>query len=447
LYTSGGPGPLYVRVNAGEEQSPVNGGGKCTKSFKACTYSLSASVAGASARFWGADPQGVEALMTVESGTEKGDLYLFDVDKAIAGEEPKALIAHEVLGVLGASSDLSKVYFFSEAMIGGEGSAGAANLYLYESGAAPTTTFVATVSGLDAKVQSDNPTPVNQRPDLHTARVNADGQILVFMSNSGALAEKTAGYDNTDVESGASDAEIYRFSAGTGDLACVSCNRSGSRPRGRDLGVGSSSEADLWAASRLSAWETSLYAPRALSEDGSRIFFESFEPLVLSDTNDRADVYQWELAGEGDCEEGDAAYIAASGGCISLISSGKSPADSEFLDAGVEGDDIFIRTASSLATQDPEGTIDVYDARIGGGFPSPPSQPAECEGQACQSPAPAPSDPTPSSANFHGSGNVKEEGRKPKPCAKGKHKVKRDGKTKCVKKQKGKHGKSARVGR
>ena len=445
LYAAGAPGPLYVRVNASEGQSPVSGGGKCTKSFKACTYSLSASVGGEAARFWGADPQGERALMTVETGSAKGDLYLFDVDKAIAGEEPKTLIAHKALGVLGASTDLNEVYFLSEEAIGGEGTAGKPNLYVYQAGEAPATSFVATLSALDAVLKTDNLTPINQRPDSHSARVSGDGQTLVFMSNSSALAEATAGYDNTDLESGEPDAEIYRYVVGTGDLACVSCNRSGARPRGRDIGVGLQSENDLWAASRLVPWETSLYAPRDLSEDGSRVYFESFEPLALSDTNGKADVYQWEQAGRGGCEEGDASYVATSGGCVSLISAGKSPADSEFLDAGLEGEDVFIRTASSLVAQDPRGTIDIYDARVGGGFASPLSPPAECEGEACQSPPPGPNNQTPSSASFHGSGNLGGEGRKPRPCAKGKHKVKPNGKARCVKnRKKAKHRKKHR---
>ena len=446
LYTGGGPGPLYVRVNAGEEQSPVSGG-KCTKALKACTYSLSASVGGEDARYWGATPSGSVALFAVEAGPAKGDLYLYDVDKQIAGVEPKTLVAHKTLGVLGASEDLGTVYFLSSEAIGGEGSAGQPNLYRYEGGGAPATSFVATLAPRDAKLTGQAPSPVNQRPDLHAARVSADGAHLAFMSSSGALAQATAGYDNTDAASGLPDAEVYRYAAGGDQLACLSCNRSGARPQGRQISPTSSAEAGLYAAAVLAPWETSNYATRALSDDGSRVYFESFEALVLTDTNGKGDVYQWEQSGTGSCTTTDPSYIPASGGCVNLISSGKSSADSEFLDASPTGADVFIRTAASLLPQDP-GSYDVYDARVLGGYPPlPPPQP-ECEGQACQNPAPPPNDPTPGSSSFSGPGNVKEAKPKPKKCPKGKHKVKKKGKVSCVKNHKKKgNSRASQTGR
>src|SRR5258708_38412785 len=104
---------------------------------------------------------------------------------------------------------------------------------------------------------------------------------------------------------------------------------------GRTLAIKSESSAnsETGAAARLRGWETSLDPLHPLSEDGRRIFFESFEPLVLADTNGKADVYQWEQAGSGDCKEGLASDVPAPGGCIHLISEGKSPADSEIIDA------------------------------------------------------------------------------------------------------------------
>ena len=64
-----------------------------------------------------------------------------------------------------------------------------------------------------------------------------------------------------------------------------------------------------------------------------------------------------------------------------------------FLDASVNGSDAFFLTDSSLAFGDP-GSFDVYDAREGGGFPTPPNFIA-CEGDACQPLPEAPEDPTP----------------------------------------------------
>jgi len=53
--------------------------------------------------------------------------------------------------------------------------------------------------------------------------------------------------------------------------------------------------------------------------------------------------------------------------------------------------------------QDP-GLIDLYDARVGGGFAAPVER-AECEGEACQSPPPPPDFTIPSSESYRGPGN------------------------------------------
>ena len=64
-----------------------------------------------------------------------------------------------------------------------------------------------------------------------------------------------------------------------------------------------------------------------------------------------------------------------------------------FLDASADGSDAYFLTEESLVRSDP-GSIDVYDARAGGGFPEP-ETPLACLADACQQlPAP-PEDPTP----------------------------------------------------
>ncbi|MFL5873269.1 MAG: hypothetical protein ACJ75T_07340, partial [Solirubrobacterales bacterium] len=189
--------------------------------------------------------------------------------------------------------------------------------------------------------------------------------------------------------------------------------------------------------------ESDLFAPRALSADGSHLFFESFEALLPRDTNGAADVYQWQrAASEKECEEAGAEmFVASAGGCLSLISSGQSPTDSEMVDATPSGSDVFFKTASSLLPQDP-GLIDVYDARVNGGLPQPPGPPAGCEGEACQGPLSPPDDPTPASGSGEYAGNVPLS--QAKKCPKGK--VARKGR--CAKKHhkvtKAKHGRKKR---
>jgi len=210
--------------------------------------------------------------------------------------------------------------------------------------------------------------PGDYPPASATARVSADGEHLAFLS-----AAAIPPFDNTDAVTGASDTELYLFgpppAGGSARLVCVSCNPTGERPRG------SSSIPGTFANG-----STGLYRPRALSEGGSRIFFDSSDRLLGSDTNSGPDVYEWEADGVGDC--------ARQPGCIGLVSGGRGEGAS-FLDASVDGSDAFFLTGDSLVSSDP-GSIDVYDARVLGGFPEPPA-PIPCKGDGCQ-PLPSPPD-------------------------------------------------------
>jgi hypothetical protein len=404
LVTSGGvngsgPGKLYVRLNA--TQPPAKPGSGCSEAEKACTVAISEVVP---TQFWGASRDGAKAIYTVGK-----ELFEFDVET----KTPHS-IAKGVSGVLGISNDASRVYFTSSEVLSGEGEnsngdkaqAGKRNLFLYEGG---DVTFIATVASVTLSGSFDfdaNPKPFNR-----TSRVSPDGLHLAFTS-----MESLNGYDNTDLASGEPDAEVYLYDAepgGAGQLRCVSCNPSGARPRGRQVGEANEGNVALWAAARLPGWPEQLRPSRLLSADGSHLFFESFEGLVLADTNGRKDVYEWQRASSpAECEQAGAGlYSEGSGGCISLISSGRSAEDSELIDASDGGADVFFATNSSLLPQDP-GLIDVYDARANGGFPAPPVPPPSCEGEACQGPLAPPNDPTPGSSSFEGAGNVKPVAKK-----------------------------------
>jgi hypothetical protein len=127
-----------------------------------------------------------------------------------------------------------------------------------------------------------------------------------------------------------------------------------------------------------------------------------------------------------------------------LISAGAGNQDSDFVDASENGDDVFFTTGVSLLPQDPE-LIDIYDARVGGGFPPPQAPPAPCQGEGCQPPPSAPADdPLPASATFVGPEGSTGRAR----CPKGKHRVTKKGKSRCVKghKKKGKKKKAGKAG-
>ncbi len=437
---TGSVGKIYLRRHP--EQGIVKG--ECAKASKACTIAVSA---GNNAFFWAAASDGSKALYS-----EGQDLYEFDLAEAEAGEAPR-LIAHHVRnfgddfrgGVTGVSKDLSRVYFLSTDVLAGSGqnsegdeaSAGQPNLYLYEAGSG-SFAFVATVLEGDAgkpepdaeRINGISYNLVSPNPQVRATRVSPDGTRIAFESRA-----QLTGFDNTAAASGKPAVEVYTYTAG-GALQCISCNPSGASPATRELPEsyahpGEGFKTRVQAAAWIPGWEHPLHASNLLSPDGNRLFFNSNDALLPRDTNGAQDVYEWEAPGTGGCDAEDASYFPQNGGCLYLISSGESPFESEFWEASPDGRDVFFTTGSSLLPQDP-GSLDLYDARAGGGFPQPP-EPAQCEGEACQGPVTAPNDPTPASSSFRGPGSSVKKAPSKRRCAKGRRQVRRAGKVRCVK--------------
>jgi DNA-binding beta-propeller fold protein YncE len=458
---------LYLRLNA---TAPQSVSGACDEIGKACTIQLDAAETGCGGtcesgggNFQFANSDGSRVFfsdnrrLTSDSGAVpdpnplggKHDLYecrivliggelgcdLTDLTPLRGGE------AAEVQGgVLGASEDGSSIYFVADGVLGEEPNArnqkaqsGKPNLYLRRGA---TTEFIATLSGEDthdwAPVLTNQPT-----------RVSTDGRYLAFMS-----AASPTGYDNRDRATGRPVAEVYLYDATTKRLECASCEPTGARPLGVEYQKTEHGNGGLvggWAiwgeaglvAANVPGW-TSMYGgdtrgrhqPRYLSDSG-RLFFDTLDSLVPQDSNGTQDVYEYEPPGLGSCTESTPTYSARSGGCVSLISSGSSNEESAFLDASESGDDAFFLSSANLASQDIDQARDVYDAHSCSAgspcLPEPAPAAAACEGTACQSVTPPPSEPTAGSPSFSGPGNALE-------CRKGQ--VKKGGK--CVKKQQGK---------
>jgi hypothetical protein len=395
------------------------------------TVEVSGKASSAEARFWGASADGSKALFSIEDQTApitvlNHNLYEYDL-----GTETATLIAGKTVGIAATSEDLSHVYFVSEEAIGGEGSTGEPNLYLSREG---TVVFIATLSEEDARIEGEGDSggdlPSNATPGavFHPAQATPDGKRLAFISN-----EPLTGADNTDAVSGEADSEVFTYAAETETLECASCSPVGARPAGRSVQAPGNS-GFLPTAASLPLGHNQLYTPRALAEDGSRLFFTSYTDLLPRDENGKADVYEWELPGHGSCDAEDPDFYEANGGCLYLISTGQSTQDSKLVDISADAQDVFISTKQSLLVQDP-GLIDIYDAREGGGFQPPPPPPPPCVGDACQAQIPPPSFQAPGS-------NALRPGNPPrrKPCPKGRHRVVKGGKERCVK-NKGKSGK------
>jgi hypothetical protein len=274
--------------------------------------------------------------------TKSGHLYRYDAGAKLSTDLTPG---GGVIGVLGASPDGRDVYFQN-----------ASGIEHWSQGAGA----VEVVGGAKAAAPADYP------PATATARVSADGRRLVFLS-----LEEITGYDNDG------QAEVYVYGpppeGGSPILACASCNPTGERPQGSSTIPGAQVNGT-----------TQAYRPRPLTAGGTRLFFDSSDDLVVQDTNTGPDVYEWEARGVGSCER--------SPGCVKLISSGRS-AGATFVDASADGGDVFFVTDASLVRSDP-GSIDLYDARVGGGFVEP-ERPIICVGDSCQGLPSPPDDPNP----------------------------------------------------
>lgn len=364
------------------------------------------------------------------AGSTKNDLYVCEISEVEGRPTCKLSDLGPAEGVIGASQDGSYAYI--------QGAAGLEVLRYdsepgHEGWQAPQ---LIAASGADGIAFNDIEDTI--------ARVSPNGRWLAFMSN-----RSLTGYDNRDAVSGELDEEVFLYSAagagGAGKLVCASCNPTGARPHGIEaalIGQGNGGLAGGWVwggspqglAANIPGWvplerrgttAASVYQPRYLSNNG-RLFFNSSDALVPQDTNGTEDVYEFEPVGEGSCTEGTSSgssvYVQASGGCVGLISSGTSPLESAFLDASESGDDVFFETSAKLVPQDTDDALDVYDAHVCGvGWqcppPPPPPLPA-CEGDACQSPASAPEDPTPGSFTYRGPGNLVAALTPPSPAKK-----------------------------
>jgi DNA-binding beta-propeller fold protein YncE len=368
--------------------------------------------------FWGATPDGSAVFFTDTSKLVKGakaepgapDLYRYEPGNAESLIDlSKAPLPAAVQGVVGISDDGAYVYFAASGAIVPGAEPGecdlpapdrTCNLYLWHEGEG--IRLVATLSSED-ELDWDS-APLGQ-----TARVSPDGHHLAFLSSE---AERLVGYDNTirtgihcrdfrgELIGSPRCPEAFLYNADSGKLSCVSCNPSGARPEGPAV---------------LPGWSNPLEGPHYLSDDGSRLFFESRDGLLPSDENKSRDTYEFERASAGGCTASSPAFNVIPGGCLYLISSGKNESDSYFIDASSSGRDVFFSTRQPLVGWDVNENYDVYDAREGGGFPEPPPTLRTCEGEACKAPpTAAPSTSSAASATFQGSGNASAKLKKKK---------------------------------
>jgi DNA-binding beta-propeller fold protein YncE len=422
---------VYARENPSQEQSEI-AGGKCTEPEKACTLQVSEGAA----TYQTATPDGRYAYYS-----EAGELYRFDTQT----RERTALTAAgaEVQGVIGVNQsgqDGAYLYFVAggklaagaearkceaapEGPLRGEEELGLApagygcNLYLIHAGA---TSLAAVLSASDDEFKGSTVSlgapKGDWRPVLgyRSAELSADGRSLVFMSN-----RQLTGYQNVNRHDECSPgntnathscAEIYLYNAEEQSIACASCAPSGAPPIKADESAKAEPNIKGSATYLPGDFGSITHMRRLISADGSRVFFDSDQPLVPQDKNDTQDVYEWEREGTGSCTGGSASN---GGGCVYLLSGGASGSSGSYLlDADETGDNAFFVSRTAFVPGGGDGEKpNVFDARVNGGFKGAPGaiiQPPECKtAEECKEPqGEQPVESFPASAAFSGAGNL-----------------------------------------
>jgi hypothetical protein len=342
-----------------------------------------------------------EQLTDDDTSETSRDLYMYDASRpaidphnlTLIGDdsEPDDGTGSDVLGAIGSSAAGDYVYFYSTNQLVDDGVAGSTVvpcspdvcIFVWHDG---VTRFVGrTAFGEESQAILGGNWLIFETKG---ARITEDGKRLAFLSDGTSDDEYDHGTscgggfdeDRTYFTPNPGCAELYVYDAtadgGEGELTCVSCNPSGVHTTDTETRI------DLKTAT-LSLGTDYLNHP--VSDDGRFVFFSTGEPLLPEDVNgDVYDAYQYDMVTRE----------------LSLLSSGDTPNHAFFLDASADGRDVFFRTREQLVGWDTDQQIDVYDARVGGGFPEP-VIPVACQGAACQGPqGPGLNLPAPGTATF-----------------------------------------------
>jgi hypothetical protein len=378
---------LYVRVNGTE-----------TVDIGAYTVDIGAY------RFIAANAQGSEALLEKPGGENPG-LYLYKTGSAPRFLPSSGIALGEYFVV---SEDLSTVYI--------RGLSGGA-LYRYD----VRGEKVLFVAWLD----------VDNERNYYAS--SPDGRYFYFIADGvGGLPAGGQEPEIPGVSPPRVTSQVWRYDSVEALVQCMSCASSFDHYEPKRSAL----FADFFQGGSVTA-----------SANGDYVFFDTPAALVPADVDGEevppggtysasSDVYEWRRDGVGGCSRVQ--------GCLVLITSGHGGYLNILLGTTPTGRDVFFATNESLLPSDKDIASDIYDARVGGGFPEP-VPPVECEGDACLTPFEPPNDVSPSSASFQGAGNAGTtvtEG-KGKPRARGKPRCKAKGRNRCKARAKKKAGRKA----
>jgi sugar lactone lactonase YvrE len=417
---------FFRNASLGDSEVYVRKGGTTTQhvSQSECTSSCGSSAAD---EFLFASPSGSKAFFRSDAkltddtpastasfdptSEVNANLYMYTDSAAPASDpnnltllskdnEPADGVNPDVTDVLGVSDDGNIAYFAANGQIVPGGPTGTGNkVYRWSwNGGSPTVDYL--VGGVPAQNWV-----LQASERLLNRLVTPDGKYLTL-----EMGQRLDPLADTD-----SDDDIYRWDA-AGGWVCASCQAPG---------VASAGDSTF----QYDQLGMTFDAPRSsqrrivMSDDGQRVFFESLDALVPEDVN-----------GQVDCPDpnekfpgGRQAHLCKDvyewhDGTISMLTTGtaREPIPVAFLGASADGRDAFVYTAQRLVGWDSDEAGDIYDARVGGGFPEPPPTGAPCEGEACRGPvSPPPANTGAGTGVFQGAGNPTPK--RPKHKKKAKH--------------------------
>jgi hypothetical protein len=390
------PGELYVReggastleISASQKTNGTGPGGADPHGLQEKVFVGSAEEDGQLTTVFFTSKEELTNDANTGSGDQGNDLYAYDMQTGgltdlTPDSNPADAEGANVIGFIGAATDGSSIYFTAMGALAPGATPGQPNLYAYD---APSgrTTFIAPGSGVSVL-----PPGFHYQDQNLTAQVTPDGQQLVFLDSESLTSYRQEGAE-----------EIYLYDEPSNRLTCVSCNPTGAPPAGgasftiRAIGTNEGFNEGRYAEM------STLPETRVISEDGSRVFFDSPDQLTPEAPAPAPTRYPYGLhniALGGEALEPN--LYEYENGRIHLI----APA-ARLLTSSASGNDVFFDTYSQLVPQDRDGSPDVYDARVDGGFPA--LAPLACSGTSCQGPpAAAPIFATPASVTFAGVGN------------------------------------------
>jgi hypothetical protein len=345
----------------------------------------------ANAHFQGASEDGSKVFFETSQpllpGAVGPNLYEYDFD-APAGE--RLVLVSPATSAPVISEDGSHVYFLASGVLttasNGEGEAaeaGANNLYVFERDAsypAGRVAFVVRLSTEDVSASGWGPYEPGGDP-------TPDGRFFVFASERDLTPDTTS--------HGVS--QVFEYDAQTGGLVRVSIGQGGYNHNGNVAPIYSCcnnlnnnlDNATIVRSKYSTSSAQGYWNGVSVSANGAYVFFQSAAGL----TPQALDRKLIGVTSENEPGSGHAPIYASNvyeyhAGRVSLISDGQDLSrnivysDVRLLGTNESGSDVFFSTGDSLAAQDTDDNVDIYDARVDGGFPSPAT--SSCAGEECQ---------------------------------------------------------------